>query len=121
MKPDEPDTGPDGSEIVPYIVIDAVRYNDNPPWPSEPDGNGPSLEKLKPERHGNDSANWRSSPGGPSPGVENMGNRPPRVMAGVDQVIETESLPVSVSLSGMISDDANPDFPTVKTEWSFLQ
>jgi hypothetical protein len=119
LKPDEPDTGPDGSEIVPYIVIDAVRYNDNPPWPSEPDGNGPSLEKLKPERHGNDSANWRSSPGGPSPGVENMGNRPPRVMAGVDHVIETESLPVSVSLSGMVSDDANPDFPTVKTEWSF--
>ena len=118
LKPDEPDTDSGGSEIVPYIVIDAVRYNDNPPWPSEPDGNGPSLEKLKPKRHGNDSANWRSSPGGPSPGVENMGNRPPRVMAGVDQVIETESLPVSVHLSGMVSDDANPDFPTVKTSWS---
>ena len=118
LKPDEPDTDPDGSEIVPYIVIDAVRYNDNPPWPSEPDGNGLSLEKLKPERHGNDSANWRSSPGGPSPGVENMGNRPPRVMAGVDQVIETESLPVSVHLSGMVNDDTNPNFPTVKTEWS---
>ena len=40
-------------------------------------------------------------------------------MAGVEQIIETESLPVSVSLSGIISDDANPDFPTVKTEWSF--
>ena len=119
LKPDEPDMNPDGSEVVPYIVVDAVRYNDNPPWPSEPDGNGPSLEKLKPERHGNDSNNWRSSPGGPSPGVENMGNRPPRVMAGVEQIIETESLPVSVSLSGIISDDANPDFPTVKTEWSF--
>jgi hypothetical protein len=120
LKPDEPDTDPDGSEIVPYIVIDAVRYNDNPPWPSEPDGNGPSLEKLKPKRHGNDYANWRSSPGGPSPGVENMGNRPPQIMAGVDLTIETESLPVSVPLSGMVSDDANPDFPTVKTGWSFV-
>ena len=120
LKPDEPDTNPDGSEIVPYIVIDAVRYNDNPPWPSEPDGNGPSLEKLKPKRHGNDYANWRSSPGGPSPGVENMGNRPPQIMAGVDLTIETESLPVSVPLSGMVSDDANPDFPTVKTGWSFV-
>ena len=120
LKPDEPDTDPDGSEIIPYIVIDAVRYNDNPPWPSEPDGNGSSLEKLNPERHGNDYANWRSSPGGPSPGVENMGNRPPQIMAGVDLTIETESLPVSVLLSGMVSDDANPDFPTVKTEWSFV-
>ena len=35
------------------------------------------------------------------------------------QVIETKSLPVSVHLSGMVSDDTNPDFPTVKTEWSF--
>ena len=120
LKPDEPDTDPDGSEIIPYIVIDAVRYNDNPPWPSEPDGNGSSLEKLNPERHGNDYANWRSSPGGPSPGVENMGNRPPQIMAGVDLTIETESLPVSVLLSGIVIDDANPDFPTVKTEWSFV-
>ena len=118
LKPDEPDTGSDGSVIVPYIVIDAVRYDDNPPWPSDPDGNGPSLEKLKPERHGNDYANWRSSPGGPSPGVENMGNRPPRALAGVDQFIETESLPVSVPLSGLVRDDANPDFPTVKTGWT---
>jgi hypothetical protein len=39
-------------------------------------------------------------------------------MAGVDLTIETESLPVSVLLSGMVSDDANPDFPTVKTGWS---
>ena len=42
-----------------------------------------------------------------------------RDRAGVDQVIETKSLPVSVHLSGMVSDDTNPDFPTVKTEWSF--
>ena len=118
LYPDEPDADPDGSIFVPYIVIDAVRYNDNPPWPSEPDGNGPSLEKLKPERHGNDYANWRASPGRPSPGVENMGNRPPRVMAGVNQIIETESFPVSVLLSGMVSDDTNPDFPKAKTGWS---
>ena len=38
----------------------------------------------------------------------------------MDLTIETESLPVSVLLSGMVSDDANPDFPTVKTEWSFV-
>ena len=117
-KPDEPDTGPDGSEILPYIVVDAVRYDDTAPWPTEPNGKGSSLEKMESEQFGNDANQWRSSPGVPSPGVDNRGNRPPQAIAGVDQLIETDTLPVVIQLSGLVKDDANPDFPAVSTEWT---
>ncbi len=40
-------------------VIDEVIYDDNWPWPSEADGNGPSLELLVPTQEDNDEgANW---------------------------------------------------------------
>ena len=121
LKPDDPDTGPDGSEILPYIVVDAVHYNNIAPWPTEPDGNGSSLEKLEALQFGNDSNQWRSSPSIPSPGVDNMGNRPPQPFAGENQVIETDSLPVNIKLSGLVKDDANPDFPTFNTEWTLTK
>ncbi|MHC4417534.1 MAG: lamin tail domain-containing protein [Planctomycetota bacterium] len=59
-----------------YIRIDRVNYSDgshpeNCPggvdlWPTEPDGNGPSLTRIDPNLYGNDPTNWQaaaSSPG----------------------------------------------------------
>ncbi|MGD9200880.1 MAG: lamin tail domain-containing protein [Chitinispirillia bacterium] len=51
--------------IIPYIIIDRVKYNDKSPWPVEPDGNGTALERKSLGSHGNDPANWRSINGTP--------------------------------------------------------
>lgn len=66
-RPDEEDQG-----NVPYIVVDSVLYDDEAPWPLEPDGAGPSLERIWTLSYGNDAANWQPStaPGG-TPGRRN--------------------------------------------------
>jgi len=43
------------------ISIDWVDYNDDPPWPIEPDGNGPSLELINPQADNTISENWDAS------------------------------------------------------------
>jgi plastocyanin len=43
--------------------VDSVLFDDSDPWPSEPDGNGPSLELKSPELDNNDGANWQFSGG----------------------------------------------------------
>ncbi len=66
-RPDQPD-----GEVIPFIVVDAVTYDDSDPWPTAPDGDGPSLERLSPEHYGNDPSNWSSSAeNGGSPGRRN--------------------------------------------------
>lgn len=40
------------------VVIDEVTYDDNWPWPSEPDGTGPSLELLNPWLDNNQGSSW---------------------------------------------------------------
>ncbi len=39
-------------------VIDEVTYDDNSPWPTEPDGNGPSLELINPLLDNNAGTSW---------------------------------------------------------------
>ncbi|MCF7762744.1 MAG: lamin tail domain-containing protein [Verrucomicrobia bacterium] len=91
-----------------YVTVDAVRYDDQPPWPVSAADGGVSLERLKPGAYGNDAANWRGSPGAPSPGLENDGNRSPRVNAGVDLVAEAALFPVALELVGSGEDDGSP-------------
>jgi hypothetical protein len=49
---------------TPYYRIDFVNYNDKAPWPTEPDGDGPSLSRNDPYGpsipfpYGNDPASW---------------------------------------------------------------
>ena len=42
-------------------LIDTVQYDDAFPWPTEPDGLGPSAELLSPNLDNNDGANWKAS------------------------------------------------------------
>ncbi len=52
--------------------IDAVRYNDTDPWPVEPDGAGPSLERIGAHAYSNEPLNWASSTtDGGTPGARN--------------------------------------------------
>ncbi|MBG7611545.1 choice-of-anchor I family protein [Polaribacter sp. BAL334] len=39
-------------------IISQVTYDDAAPWPTSPDGNGPSLELLNPNGNLNDGTNW---------------------------------------------------------------
>jgi len=54
------------------LLIDAVRYDDEPPWPTAPDGTGPSLELIDLARDNMRVTNWAASvtPGG-TPGASN--------------------------------------------------
>ena len=53
------------------LLMDAVEYDDDPPWPEEPDGNGPSLELIDPALDNSLAANWAASAGYGSPGSIN--------------------------------------------------
>jgi hypothetical protein len=66
-RPDEEDQG-----NVPYIVVDSILYDDEAPWPPDPDGVGPSLERISAMRYGNEPANWLpSTASGGTPGRRN--------------------------------------------------
>ena len=43
------------------VVIDTVTYGEVDPWPTTPDGIGPSLELIDPTLDNNDSLNWAAS------------------------------------------------------------
>ena len=60
-KPDGLDDG-----VRQYIRVDRVVYDDDPPWPIDPDGTGKSLERITSGNYGNDVINWQSAV--PSPG-----------------------------------------------------
>ena len=65
-RPDDPTPG-----VIPYVAIDEIVYADAPPWPPEPDGSGPSLERLSGVAYGNDPAIWRAAQPGGTPGRPN--------------------------------------------------
>lgn len=46
---------------VSFILVDEVRFNDVNPWPSAPDGGGPSLERVLSSDYGNEPLNWGPS------------------------------------------------------------
>jgi hypothetical protein len=73
-KPDAPQTvpGPDFG-LVPYVLVDKVRYSDLAPWPNcgpncGPDGGGQSLQRINLNEYGNDPINWQA--GSPNPGPQ---------------------------------------------------
>ncbi len=54
-----------------YLLIDSVQYDDNDPWPNEPDGNGYTLELLNPYIDNALPESWTSSNQYGSPGQQN--------------------------------------------------
>ena len=43
------------------VIVDEVIFGDEPPWPSLPDGVGPSLEVIDPDLDNSIPRNWRAS------------------------------------------------------------
>ena len=109
----------DGLNIIQYIREDRVNYSDSLPWPTSPDGTGPSLSKVSEKEYGNDSLNWQAvpaSPGAAAPGarfsswaanhgVSGSGNDPD--MDGVPNLLEyalgTDPLTPSLSRTPLLS------------------
>jgi hypothetical protein len=63
LVPDNPNA--DGS--VPYVAVEAVRYDNKSPWPPAADGGGLSLQRINPRDFGNEPLNWAAltpTPGG---------------------------------------------------------
>ncbi len=44
-----------------YISIDHIEYDDDAPWPAEPDSSGDSLNRIDENEYGNDVSNWESA------------------------------------------------------------
>ncbi len=66
-----------GTNGVPYITIDEVRYNDKAPWPEAADGHGPSLQRLVPADYGNEPTNWVAAL--PTPGTDYVAGSAPGI------------------------------------------
>lgn len=45
------------------VVVDRVTYDDDPPWPSAPDGSGPALQLIDPAQDNNRVSNWSDGAG----------------------------------------------------------
>jgi hypothetical protein len=122
VRPDGVDFETNGvvvTPVVPYVVIDAVRYGNQTPWPTTANGTGSSIERMNPSLFGDDPQNWRASPGTTSPGLNNDGNRLPIVNAGADLEIVSAAFPVSTNLTGAATDDGLPNPPrTLTYSWS---
>ena len=52
-------------------LVDQVEYDDSQPWPTAPDGNGPTLELLSPELPNDIAGSWSFSLGNGTPGYVN--------------------------------------------------
>ena len=52
-------------------LVDAVHYDDRPPWPREPDGTGPTLSLRNPGADNDRAESWAASDGNGTPGTTN--------------------------------------------------
>ncbi|MCW5552833.1 MAG: lamin tail domain-containing protein [Verrucomicrobiae bacterium] len=70
LRPDAPQTVANPYiGYVPYIVVDAVNYLPDAPWPAGAADTGWSLQRLTSLAFGNDPINWEAAP--PTPGALN--------------------------------------------------
>lgn len=88
--------------VVPYDVIDTVRYNDKLPWPVAADGGGPSLQRLVGTGYADDPANWFAN--GATPGVANAQNQLPSVTLTAPANNARYTLPLTIDFQASASD-----------------
>ena len=63
---------PDAPNLIPYLQVDEVLYDDLMPWPTAADGSGASLQRTSAVVFGNDAASWQATdatPGQFDPGT----------------------------------------------------
>jgi hypothetical protein len=96
-----------------FALVDSVSYDDDPPWPTGPDGNGPSLELVNPVLDNTLGASWRASVGtNGTPGAVNsvfsvaptIQSEAPRRLSAV-AAMPSISLTFSVAVTGVAAGD----------------
>jgi hypothetical protein len=89
-----------GTNSVPAIIVDEVRYNDRAPWPVAADGRGPSLQRINPGAYGDDPANWIAAAPGPANAF--LGGVPPGVSTppASQSVVRYQTIQFSVGATG---------------------
>jgi hypothetical protein len=110
--PDTPILDGQGLTVLPYDVIDTVRYNDKAPWPNEADGTGPSLQRTTPSVYGDDPASWFAN--GATPGLANSINTLPSIALTAPADGAAFTLPSSIQFTTSAVD---PDGSILKVEY----
>lgn len=100
------------------FMIDSVAYDDELPWPVEPDTTGRTLELVNPYLHNETPVNWRASllPYG-SPGFSNQYSAPDSfslLMPEDDAVLEDDSVMVRWETSG----SSTEEYISYLVQWS---
>jgi hypothetical protein len=110
MRPDNPEpAGPPNFGLVPYILVERVRYADLPPWPIAADGFGPSLQRVNVGTYGNDPGNWVAA--ARTPGAAYGG--------GVAPVITTQPTNVSIVAFNSASFTVGASGANLSYQWRF--
>jgi hypothetical protein len=81
-------------------IMDSLTYDDNVPWPTQPDGNGPTLSLKNPDLDNTLGENWAASFGYGTPGKIND------TFVDVDE--KTESIPNEFTLYQNYPNPFNP-------------
>jgi len=58
FRPDSPQTLPPDIGLIPYILVEKVKYGVSSPWPSMPKQGGVSIQRVSLDRFGNNASNW---------------------------------------------------------------
>ena len=91
-----------GQTVVPYVIVDALRYNNKAPWPPSAAGAAPSLQRVNSTLYADDPANWFAS--GITPGAQNALNVSPTVSLASPVNGASFTMPVAITLVANASD-----------------
>ena len=111
VRPDAPVPAPSADEgLVPYVLVDKVRYSKDAPWPAGSGGFGGTLQRVPLNAYGNDPGNWVAA--GATPGAASSGSQAPVVTA------QPQSITVIQSYTATFSVTASST-PPLRYQWDF--